>query len=162
MPRYLPVVLLVAACLGLGCGAKSPKSQFIADGDEICRELAPRFERLEPGVTPTPGALLGISVEYRELTRALSERLAARRPPGYPRAARIVAAAARLASAARRQKVITQRIAAARSRAEELRGYGAFWPTAQRTRDRYATTLDRLMRGYGFTGCTTVNGFGVL
>src|SRR5688572_3583795 len=132
MLRRVSAALLVGACLLLGCGAKSPKSQFIADGDEICRELAPRFERLEPAVTATPGALLGISTEYRELTRALSARLAAGRPPGYPRAARVVAASARLASAARRQKVITQRIAAARNRAEELRGYAAFWPTAQR------------------------------
>ena len=163
MPRRVPAILVVAACLLAGCG-ESPKERFVADGDTACRELAPRLEALEAGVSPEPRALLGVSSEYRELTRTLSARLAARPPAGDAGARRIVVAAAQLAAAARGQKVIAKRIVAAdarRDRAARLRGYGAWWPALARMRDAHARPLDRAMRGYGFTGCRTENTLGL-
>ena len=153
----LAIGLLVCAALTAGCGSsKTPKEQFIADGDDVCRALAPRFERLAPGVTPTPGALLGNTSEYRELTRAIAARLASSRPPAHPRAGRIVVLSGRLASAARAQKAIAKRI----SDSDGRRGHGAFWPAAQRMRE-IANALDRRLRSYGFTSCRSASDLGL-
>ena len=161
MVRGLSIGLLACAAMTWGCGGKTPREQFIADGNEVCRASAPRLERLAPGITPTPGALLGNTSEYRAVTRTIAARLAASRPAGDAPARQIVTLAARLTSAARNQKVIAQQIASAGGRSAELRGYGAFWPALGRMRDDVARPLDRRLRRYGFTACRLTSSLGL-
>jgi hypothetical protein len=151
------VVLIGASLLGAGCGEKSPREQFVANGDAVCKRLAARLEHL--ALTPTsltPGAILGHAAEYHDLTRALSTALSAsKRPDGDADASGIVRISKRLTSEARRTKVIAKRIAAAAARRDgsaEGRGRTAHFAGVARILG-VARALDRRLRAYGFARC---------
>jgi len=162
MARSLPSVLLICTALA-GCG-QTPKERFISRGDKACGRLADRFEHLATSpITPTPGALLGNTREYRDLTRELHDRLAASARPHGVAPSRIVDLAQQLTSDARRLKVVAQRIVAAAERRDEkteLRDRQVFYDGAVQMQSASALPLQRRMRAYGFKRCPVAGGIG--
>jgi hypothetical protein len=157
------MAMLICSTVVVSCGEMSTREQFIADGDEICRQIADRIEHL--ALTPlssTPGALLGQASEYRDLTRRLSTRLAGSELPSGPAATRIVGESGRLTAAARRTKVLAKRIAAAadhRDTRAEGRARVAYYASVLQIA-AVAVPLDTRMRSYGFKRCGHPENFG--
>lgn len=146
---------LVAGCGGSGGGSDASRERFIADGDKLCASLAERATSTSQPIN-TPAALLRRASAFRELTRDLSSGLATSAPAGDAAAKRIVDDAARLATIARSQKVLAQRIVAAqrsRTRGSLPRLGRAFNRTAGGRQRTLALGLDRRMRDYGFKSC---------
>jgi hypothetical protein len=154
---------LICLTVLVGCGGKSAREQFVADGDEICAQIADRIEHLAlTPVSTTPGALLGQAREYRDLTRRLTVGLAGSKLPDGPAAARIVANSWRLTDAASRTTTLARRIVAAADRRHtraELRARSAYYASvAQIT--AAAVPLETRIRSYGFNRCGQRENFG--
>ena len=157
------MAMLICLPVLVSCGGKSAREQFVADGDEICAQIADRIEHLAlTPVSTTPGALLGSASEYRDLTRRFNTGLAGSKLPDGPAATRIVGDSGRLTAAARRTKVLARRIVAAADR-RDARAEG-------HARETYyasvlqiaaiAVPLDTRMRSYGFKRCGQRENFG--
>ena len=163
MPRSAIVAVLMCVTVLVSCGGKTVREQFVADGDEICQQIADRIEHLAlTPVTSTPGALVGQASEYRRLTRQLSTGLAGSKLPDGPAATRIVGDSDRLAAAARRTKVLAKRIAgAAEHRNTRAEGHArvAYYASVEQI-DAVAVPLDTHMRSYGFKRCGHPESFG--